>query len=67
MGYFAPRIVETGLKCPQCGEKLHAERSCKHVQLRCHKCNKICNLKDYINSGDEKLEAFLENIYIDRI
>lgn len=34
--------------------------------MKCEACGQEFPLKDFINEMDEKMEAFLENVYMDR-
>ena len=67
MGHFPPRGAETGLDCPACNAKLRVERQCRSAHLICPQCGKTYEIRDFIALGDEKLETFLDSVYLDRI
>lgn len=67
MGYFFERKAKTGLPCPSCGEPLIIERGCKTVWMFCPVCSKKFPVRDFIAKADPAMEAFLENVYFDRI
>ncbi len=67
MGYFPPRSAETGLDCPVCKAKLRVERQCRSARLVCPHCAKTYDIREFIAEGDEKLETFLDSVYLDRI
>lgn len=63
----APREAQTSLKCPLCSDNLKIRRSCGEVWLECPRCGEKFALKDFIAKADPAMEAFLENLYVDRI
>ena len=65
--FFVRKSALTTLKCPKCGACLTAERSCFSARMHCEMCNEIYPIEDYIAKADEKLEDFLDGLYIDRI
>lgn len=67
MAFNSMRDSETFQKCPQCGRRLHIARTCHEVFMKCPDCGKKYPLKDYIDKMDDKMESFLENVYVDRI
>lgn len=67
MGYFAARRAQTTLPCPECGQALLVERSCREAHMYCDSCRRSFDLKPFIAEADEALESFLEGLYLDRI
>ena len=67
MAFSSARDAETGIDCPDCGHKLRIGRDCFTVFIHCPSCGKKFPLKNMLNKGDEAMEKFLENVYIDRI
>lgn len=67
MGYFAARQAQTTLPCPDCGQPLLVERSCREAHMLCPGCRRRYDLKPFIAKADEALERFLEGLYFDRI
>ncbi len=67
MPYFAPRSAQTTLPCPNCQEKLEIARTCHEVYMRCKQCGRKYPLQEFIAKADEAMEAFLENVYCNRI
>ena len=66
MGYFAARQAQTTLPCPDCGQPLLVERSCREAHMLCPCCRRRYDLKPFIAKADEALESFLEGLYLDR-
>lgn len=64
--YFAPREAATEQICPLCGHQLLIRRDCHTVFMYCPQCRKTFPLAQFIANADPKMEAFLENIYMDR-
>ena len=65
--FFASREAQTTLECPNCKEKMFIARTCHEVYMRCKSCGREYPLQNYIAKADEAMEAFLEQVYVDRI
>ena len=62
-----PRSVQTTIPCKQCKAPLKAERSCHEVTLVCPQCRVRSDVKEYAHAMDESLEAFICDLFCDRV
>ncbi|QJT08267.1 dual CXXC motif small (seleno)protein [Oceanidesulfovibrio marinus] len=65
--FSSRRTVTTTIPCKHCGTPLVAHRGCREVTLRCEKCRKSYDIKEYIHLMDDALESFLDQAFCDRI
>ncbi len=65
--FSPPREAHTTLSCPACGSNLDIRRTCHEAYMHCPACSKDWPLEGFIPSMDDAMEAFLEQMYADRI
>lgn len=65
--FGAAREAQTTLPCPHCEKPLHIKRSCHEAFMVCNICHKKFALEPFIPKMDDAMEAFLENLYTNRI
>lgn len=69
MAFFfsAAREARTTLKCPDCGKALDIRRTCHEAYMQCSVCRRQYPLALFIPHMDDAMEAFLEQLFADRV